>query len=96
MPDAAILDASGTLISTGAVGSFLVLVLAALVWTTYQWRAAEKTLLAEKDKRLDDAVAYAENTVKFAAQMEAVNMSAQASTAAINTVLEIVRDRGRA
>lgn len=96
MPDAAVLDASGTLVQSGVVGAFLVLVITALVWIAYQWRAAEKALLAEKDNRLADAVKYAENTAKFAALMEAANVSAQASTAAINTVLEIVRDRGRA
>ena len=96
MPDAAVLDASNTLVQSGVLGAFLVLVLAALVWIAYQWRSAERALLDEKDKRLADAITYAENTVKFAAQMEAVNVSAKASTAAINTVLEIVRDRGRA
>ena len=96
MPDAAVLDASSTLVQSGVLGAFLVLVLAALVWIAYQWRAAEKALLAEKDKRLADAITYAENGVKFASQMEAMNVSAKASTAAINTVLEILRDRGRA
>ncbi len=84
MPDGSVLEASRTLIDFGVVGAMFVLTLAALVFCVKQWIERTRELNAEKDKRLDDA--------KFYMQESSTHRQAiEANTTAIRTVLDFVK-----
>jgi len=89
MPDASLVDASSAFINADPIlGSVVVVLMVVTAWVARQWLAALKSVDAEKDARLADAKEYA-------ASGEAMRNAMQSNTSAIQSILEVVRDRGR-
>lgn len=80
MPDAALLDASKTLIGEGVIGAMLVLSLAGLAFAVRQWMKTLRELYDEKDARLRDSKEYA-------TLAESLRNAMAANTTAIQAVL---------
>lgn len=80
MPDAALLDASKTLVGEGVIGAMLVLVLGGLVFAVRQWIKTLRELYDEKDARLKD-------TKEYAALAESLRNAMVANTTAIQAML---------
>lgn len=84
MPDATLLEGGRALIDYGPLGIFVILLIAALVFTTKQWINKTQAVEAEKDKHIETVKAYAGESAANRQAMES-------NTTAIRTMLEFVK-----
>lgn len=96
LPDAAILDASKTIIDVGVIGAALILTICALIWTMRQWLAALKRIDALRLEQLTDAKSQAALGVEMKHSMEDSIAALQANTSAVQTLIQVSQNRGRA
>ena len=86
MPDGVLLDASGKYLDYGLLGLTCFFLMLALAWVVRQWQAEQKSHQATRDARISDLKEHN-------ADRMAIREAMTANTAAMNAVLDAVKER---